>query len=366
MPDAQHRPALAAERARVALWRGAGDVSLSDVSLPPLEPGQVLVDVSCATVCGCVRRVMAERRFGGAPTVLGHEGVGTVVATGSPVRAAGGGALVPGARVVWSPTVTCGVCPRCAAGSRATCRGAIEVGSEPVSQAWALSGAFASHLLLPAGATIATVPPWAPDGLVSPAGCAIARACAAVERVGGLAGRRVVVLGAGLIGLAVVAMAAEAGAASCSVVDPDPHRRRRALDFGADVALDRGARVPSCDAVIDASGVGDGASDALRSLAGGGALALVGTAQRATVEIDVARVAREAHTIVGVAGSEPRHLVEAVEFLVSTHAVRPWAQLVGESIPLERLAGALLADPPRERIRISAHASVAPATPLPV
>ncbi|WP_084040350.1 alcohol dehydrogenase catalytic domain-containing protein [Demequina sp. NBRC 110053] len=353
MAEATHRPATATVPiapapevpldASVALWRGGGDLEVAAAAIPEVGPGEVLVEMACATVCGCVRRVMEERRFGGAPTILGHEGVGAVVATGGPVLDVDGYAIAVGDRLVWLARTSCGECRRCRAGDTASCAGAREVGSEPVTQAAPLSGAFATHAVLPSGAALARIPSWGPDALLSPAGCAIARAAAAVDRVGPVAGLRVTVVGAGLIGLAALALASEQGAASCVAVEPQASRRLRAQEFGADLAIDPAARMPASDAVIVTCGSGSALTSGLGMLARGGSMVLLGPLDGGQSALDGARMAREGLSVRGVVGPEPRHLAHAVELLVSTHAVRPWAALIGAPVPLERTAAAVLA-----------------------
>ena len=71
------------------------------------------------------------------------------------------------------------------------------------------------------------------DAVAAPAACATATVMAVVERAGELAGRRVAVVGAGMLGLCAVAAAATGGASSVTAVDPSTERRRMAEQFGA-------------------------------------------------------------------------------------------------------------------------------------
>ena len=340
----QHAPADAT--ATTVLWSST-DVARATVPLPRPRDREILVRLTLATVCPCVRRVVRERVFGGAPTILGHEGVGEVTAVGEGACGVDGRTIAVGDRVVWAARTACGRCIRCRRSDAASCRGAVELGSEPADPMRPLQGSFATHMLLPAEAAVSVVPSWAPDALVSPAGCAVARAAAIVERAGGAAGRRLVVDGADHTSLAVIAMASEAGAVSCTVVDPSPVRRARALEFGADVALDPAAPLPTCDLVV-VSSLG-GARRALEALDHGGCAVLAGPAGDAVVEIDIARVARRSQAVVAVRGAEPRHLGQAIDFLVSTHAARPWTDLVAAPVTPAHAAALLLEDGEADR-----------------
>ncbi|WP_234986648.1 alcohol dehydrogenase catalytic domain-containing protein [Demequina sp. NBRC 110055] len=330
--------------ARIALWEGGTGVGVSSVPVPRLKPGEVLVEVRLATVCGCVRDAVRERRLGSLPSVLGHEGVGTVVGVGRGAEALGtdGVSLAPGMRVVWGRDVGCGTCGACTAGQGAACPDSRELGHQPMTDAWVLSGSLASHLVLPRGAGVAVVPAGVPDAVASPSGCALTVAAAAIDRAGPLAGRRVVVLGAGLIGLAALAMAIEAGAASTTVVEPRGKRRRRALRFGADAALDCDARVPACDVIIDAAGGADTFARVLDSLAAGGTAVVAGTrSQVPDATVDLERLSRDGISLLGLGRPHGRHLAQAVAFIASTHALRPWADIVSAPRGLDGVVEAI-------------------------
>ena len=336
--------AAPAPTARVALWEGATGVSVSSAPVPRLAAGEVLVEVRLATVCGCVRDAVRERRLGSLPTVLGHEGVGTVAAVGRGAEAVGvdGVSLAPGMRVVWGRDVGCGQCTACAAHAYDDCPEPRELGHQPMQHDWILSGSLATHLVLPRGAHLAVMPPGVPDAVASPAGCALAVAAAAIDRAGALAGRRVVVLGAGLVGLGALAMAVEAGAASTTVVEPRAKRRRRALSFGADAALDCDTRVPGCDVIIDAAGGADTFARVLDSLAPGGTAVVAGTrAQVPDATVDLERLSRDGLSLLGLGRPDGRHLAQAVAFLAATHAMRPWVDIVSEPRGLDGVVEAV-------------------------
>ena len=106
---------------RAAVWDGSA-IAVREVRLPEPGPGETLIRISTATVCGSDLHTVSGRRPAPCPSILGHEAVGVVVATGadSPVSV--------GDRVVWSGTVSCGDCPRCRAGLSAKCCSVRKVG----------------------------------------------------------------------------------------------------------------------------------------------------------------------------------------------------------------------------------------------
>ncbi|MFE6509861.1 zinc-binding dehydrogenase [Nocardioides sp. NPDC057767] len=312
--------------ARVVVWHGGAEVRLETVALPEPGPGETLVEIDLATVCGSDHHTVSGHRPGVCPSVLGHEGVGRVVGTGE--------------RVVWGVTVSCGTCDRCLRGLTAKCRSVRKVGHEPYEAAWPLSGTYASHVLLPAGAAVVPVPDTLADVVAAPAGCATATVIAALERAGSLRGRRVLVVGAGMLGLTAIAAAADAGAAEVVVSDVVPARLELASEFGATSTLSAGQGIGPVDVAMDFSGAAPAIEAALGALDVGGSLVLVGSVSPGpAIAVDPEAVVRGWRSVSGVHNYEPRHLEQAVAFLAASD--RPWAELVEEPVGLDRVGDVL-------------------------
>ena len=179
------------------------------------SPGEALVEVELATICGSDVNTVRGARPAAAPLVLGHEQVGRVVAVGEGAVRSDGSLLELGDRVVWSVTVSCGECDRCRRGLTQKCRSLAKYGHERVHRGWELSGSFATHVQLRAGTTVVRVSEQLPALVAAPASCATATAVAALDAASTrvrLDGTGVLVTGAGMIGLTVTALAIEAGA----------------------------------------------------------------------------------------------------------------------------------------------------------
>lgn len=317
-----------------AVWTSGSGVELQKVEVPDLGPGDALVRVRLATVCGSDLHTVTDRRPAASPSILGHEAVGEVVAIGS------GASVEVGARVVWSVTVPCGTCVRCRAGRTAKCLEVRKVGHESFDGDWPLSGSYAEHVLLPGGTTIAVVPDSLDDAAAAPAACATATVMATLEAAGELAGKRVLIGGAGMLGLTAVAACAEAGA-HVQVVDLDADRLALATRFGA-TPVDGG----TVDVAIDYTGSTNAVSQALSRLGVGGILVLAGSVLPGPAfSVDPESVVRNWLTITGVHNYEPRHLYQAVDFLYRTAHRYPWQTLVAAPVPLEDLASALRPPP---------------------
>ncbi|MBL7262207.1 zinc-binding dehydrogenase [Paractinoplanes lichenicola] len=317
--------------AHYARWDGAGrPFTVATTPLPwELNPGELLVAIDLATVCGSDVHTMSGRRPGPAPSVLGHEQVGTVVAAGSGAR------VEPGRRIIWSVTESCGQCDRCRRDLPQKCRHLRKFGHEPLDELRPLFGGFATHALIGPGSAIAVVPDSVPDEVAAPAACATATVMATVA-ASGSAGRALIT-GAGMLGLTATAVLASRGA-TVTVVDPDPVRAEQARRFGAAEVLTSAAGVRDIDVAIELSGAAVAVEGALASLGVGGTLVLAGSVTPGpAVGIDPERVVRKLLTVTGVHNYRPADLQAGVDFLAGAHERFPFAELVEGRHPLGRL-----------------------------
>jgi putative phosphonate catabolism associated alcohol dehydrogenase len=305
-----------------------------------LAAHDVLVAIELSTICGSDVHTVQGRRAAPVPVVLGHESVGRILAIGAGgVDAADGTPLHIGDRVIWSATVSCGVCDRCRSGLTQHCRELGEYGHERIAPHRELTGGFASHAQLREGTVIVRVPEHLPASVLAPASCATATAWAAVDaaaRTRDLEGARVRVQGAGLVGLSAAAIARSRGAI-VDVKDPDPARRELVHWFGA---ASRAEGVP--DVVIEASG--DAVSEALSEAAVGGVVVLVGGDLPAEpVPLDAGSLRHRLVTIVGVHGCTRADLSAAVSFLAGPGRAHPFDEVVSAVHPLSEIDRALAA-----------------------
>ncbi|WP_431278518.1 alcohol dehydrogenase catalytic domain-containing protein [Leifsonia poae] len=262
-----------------------------------LSPGDALVEIELATVCGSDVHTVSGHRNAQTPLVLGHEQVGRVVALGrGGAKSVDGHRVSLGERVVWSVAVPCGRCARCRRGLPQKCLTLQKYGHERMRRGWELSGGFATHAHILDGTPIVAVPEDIPSTVLAPASCATATVAAALEAasaITSLEGALLLVAGAGMLGLTAAAMATEAGA-RVVVSEPDPARRETALAFGAVAVSDPRAANDSplglAAALVRGGGRGaaptialelSGATAAVRTLLAavdvGGVLVLVGS-----------------------------------------------------------------------------------------
>jgi putative phosphonate catabolism associated alcohol dehydrogenase len=339
------------------VWPGVGGRHRAAAVDPPdPAPGEALVEVELATICGSDLHTVAGRRPGPAPGVLGHETVGRVVRLGDgpPPRDVRGRDVAVGDRVAVGIYAACGGCPRCRRGLPQKCERLFKYGHAPLAEAGPLSGGYASHVLVRAGTPLAVVPPDLPAALAAPLGCATATAVAAVSAGGalsaggavpaggaGVADLNVTVCGAGLLGLLATAILAGRGAA-VTAVDPDPGRRATAIMMGAADAVGPAAEPPPADLYIELSGAPAAARSAVARTATGGTIVLAGTVSPgAPLDWEAQDLVRGLITVRGVHNYAPEHLAEAASWTESAAAGLPVEALLGAVHPLDDLDAAL-------------------------
>ena len=185
---------------------------------PTPDAGQVVVKVGRCGICGSDLHMTEDPAYGCKHgDVLGHEFAGEVVGLGRKVEG-----LKTGDLVSVIPLMSCGQCESCRKGEVQWCE-----------QFGLQGGGYAEYALtrpnqcvrLPSDVSVA-------DGaIVEP----LAVALHGVNLSGFKAGDKVLVLGAGPIGLAVAFWAKRMGAAKVAVQDIADFQEQRALDMGADV-----------------------------------------------------------------------------------------------------------------------------------
>lgn len=336
-----HRRDVALRPAATAMvWIGEGHPH-ETIAVPGVALGDrdVLVSVEMSTICGSDVHTVQGRRSAPVPLVLGHESVGRVIAMGDAGAAAVDGSPVRiGDRVVWSVTISCGTCDRCAQGMPQKCRTLGKYGHDRIGVHGDLTGAFGTHVQLRAGTAIARVPESLPASVLAPASCATATAWAAVARAArdrDLEGAAVRIHGAGLVGLSAAAIAVEQGA-TVEVLDPAPARLALAARFGAG-SIDRDP-----DVVIEASG--HAVAEAIAGVGIGGTVVLVGSVFPAdAVPLDAESIVRRLVTVTGVHNYTGAELAEAVGFLAGRGRAYPFAEAVGEVRQLADLDDAIAA-----------------------
>jgi L-idonate 5-dehydrogenase len=277
---------------KAAVLHGARDIRIEPYQQPELHPGMVLLRSRRVGICGTDLHYY-EHGYNATfvpdrPFILGHELTGEVVAVASDLQG-----VKPGQRVAVNPARSCGFCDYCKGGQINLCRKTIMLGSASTTPP--TDGALAEFLTVRAD-QCHLLPEDMDDGagaMMEPLSVALH----AVKRAGTVSGKRVLVTGAGTIGLLVAMTARAFGAVPVAVSDLVSERRAKAMELGVDVALDPTARDLhdqvreltdlGFDVVFEASGAPPALRAAFDLVRPGGTIVQIGTVGTADIPIPV-------------------------------------------------------------------------------
>lgn len=325
------------------IFDGAGQpLQLAEFDVPSLQPGEILVEILCCTLCGSDVHTFSGARSTPCPTIPGHEILGRIAELSTDIVSQG---LQIGDRVTWSVAASCGECFFCQRQLPQKCEHLVKYGHERVTDAAPLRGGLAEHCVLAAGTAVFKVPTELPDTVACPANCATATVAGALRTAGDVQDQAVLVMGAGMLGLTAAAMARHRGAAQVIVCDIDPQRLAMAEQFGAThVALGEDVRSlvdqmtagRGVDAVLEVSGSPDATELGLNLLRIGGRMILVGAVfPGRALQVDAEQVVRRLLRIEGLHNYRPDDLAAALEFLAATWKRYPFEELVSMTFPLQ-------------------------------
>jgi L-iditol 2-dehydrogenase len=257
---------------RASVLNGIGDLTVEERPVPTPGPGEVLVRIGSVGVCGSDIHYYDHGRIGPyvveRPLVLGHEAGGEVVRLGADVSR-----VEPGQRVSIEPGVPCRSCEQCLAGRYNLCPDVRFFATPPYD------GAFCEYVVMPES-FVHPVPDNLSDdaaGLIEPLSVGI-WAC---QRGQVAPGSRVLITGAGPIGLVCLQAALAYGAADVAVSDVNAHRLALATKLGATSVVDvskveLSATGVESDVLLECSGNGRATTDAVRTVARAGRVVLIG------------------------------------------------------------------------------------------
>ena len=252
---------------RAAVLHAAKDLRVEEVPEHELGPGAVRVRFAAGGICGSDLSYYFKGRVGDfalcEPLVLGHEVSGEVECVAADVTG-----LAPGDRVALNPSRPCLTCDYCRAGRGNLCRHMRFFGSAAIFPH--VQGAFSETIVARADQCV-KVPHTMP---LRVAACAepLAVAIHAVRRAGDLVGRKILIAGAGPIGILCALAARRAGAAETAITDLVDEPLAVARAVGVDDAInvvrepERLARYEADKGSFDVGFEATGAPQALGSL----------------------------------------------------------------------------------------------------
>jgi D-arabinitol dehydrogenase (NADP+) len=332
---------------RAVVIAAPGRVAVEEVAVPSPGPGDVLIRVRAAGICGTDLHILDGEYEAHYPIVPGHEFSGEVAALGAGVEG-----LSVGDRVTADPNIPCERCIPCRRNEQNQCARHAAVG---VTR----DGAFAEYVSVPERVVF-------PIGDLSFAAAALVEPLACVvwglRRVRIRPGDAVLVHGAGPMGCLLLQAVARSGAALVVVSDPVAGRLDLARSLGAHATvrpeeLEEGrarALAPDgFDVVIDATGLPAVVEASFRQVRARGTIWLFGVCPPdATVRVSPYTVFRKDLTIVG-SFALSKTFPESIA-LIRGGAVRV-EPLISHRLPLERAPEALRIardDPDRMKVQL--------------
>ena len=208
---------------KAAVLHAPGDLRVEEVPIPEAGPGQVLVEVMAAGICGSdIGRVMSTGTYR-FPTIPGHEFAGRVAALGDGVSG-----LAVGDKVAVAPLMPCRKCQWCEAGKFQLCDDYDFMGSRS-------DGAFAQFICAPAANVLKV-----PDSVSYEVAATIEPAAIILHGIHKLdlkLGDAVAVVGCGALGYFALQFARLSGARPLIAIDVDDDKLALARQVGADLCL---------------------------------------------------------------------------------------------------------------------------------
>ncbi len=324
-----------------------------------LGPGDVLVRVTLAGVCGTDVHLHQGELAVPLPLILGHETAGVVAATGGDCVDWLGEALSVGDNVSWTVGMPCGHCKYCRLHrlpSRCAHRKAYGVNT-PCDAPPHFLGGYAQYHHLRAGTSIFKLPDDLRPESVIGAGCSLVTVVHGFEKMPIRWAESVVVQGAGPVGLAAVAVAADAGARPLIVIGGPTDRLDRCRQFGADLAIDIDD-VPDparrreivlehtgglgADMVVECVGHPAAVSEGWELNRDGGRYLVLGQyCDGGSTQLNPHLITRKELEIAGSYGSEPPHWAKAIAFLRARGEKYPFHELITHRFRLDQVNEAL-------------------------
>ena len=278
-------------------YLGPGQLAVQEVPAPTISENEVLVKVMACGICGSdVHGYLGLTGRRTAPMTMGHEFSGQIVESGSLART-----FNKGDKVVVQPLNFCGECANCRQGNTNMCLNGKLFGVMAIDGAMAELIAVPGKLLfkLPEGCS------YDEGAMAEP----FAVAFGAIKKAGSLKNKKVLIVGAGTIGLCILELVKLQNPEQIIVSDLSDVRLKLARELGADRTINPGKEEyldgvtrftggTMVDVSIEAVGVAATVNQAIKSLKKMGTCLWVGNSAR-EIEINMQEVVTRALKICG-------------------------------------------------------------------
>lgn len=318
---------------RVAMYYNNKDVRLTEIPVPRIGPGEMLVKVMASGICGS--DVMEWYRVKKAPLVLGHEIAGEIVDKGEGVTQ-----FSIGDRVFVSHHIPCNTCHYCLRGHHTACETLHTTNFDP--------GGFAEFVRVPplnvdrGTFRLPEEITYEEGACIEPLACVIRG-----QRIAGLQpGHTVLILGSGISGILHLLLARASGAGRIITTDIHEYRLGMAMQHGADEVIHASEDVPArvkqvnegrlADLVIVCTGALNAFIQALQSVDRGGTVLCFATPEPGmNLPLPLSEFWRNEIKITPSYGNSPLDATIAIELL--KHGRISVLPLITHRLPLDEV-----------------------------
>jgi len=351
---------------RAAVFYGQGQpFEFVTQALPTLQPGEALVKNLYTTICGSDVHTFSGRRFEPPRVVLGHEITGDLVYLGPnhPGIDLRGETLHPGDRITWAIfSVPPGNdAPREDIPQKSG--NLFKYGHALATDDDVFNGGLADYCILREDTAVIKISPDIPLQVAATISCAHSTVAGALRIAGDVAGKKVLVFGAGMLGISCLAMCREAGAEWIGAIDVDDRRLALGKQFGANEGYNIAGGIPTtlpwpeADVVFDMTGITKAMEAGLDSLRIGGVAVWIGAAfPNSPVQVDAQKIVRKILQIRGLHNYNFDDFLAATTFIEANYRKYDFAALVEKEFTLyeteEAFAYATKNKPVRAGVRI--------------
>lgn len=343
-------------------------LQLSEIDIPELKKGEILIKMKAAGVCGSdVHMWRGHDPRTPKPLILGHEGVGEIIEMKGKRRAVTGQELKVGDLVLWNRGISCGECYHCQVLKEPSfCERRKVYGiNKSCREAPYLNGCYSEYIILvPSTDLFVIEDEIRPEILVS-ASCSGATMAHAFDMAQLQVGDIVLIQGPGPLGIYAVAFAKAQGASSIIVIGGSQSRLNQCKRFGADLILNRRetsiherreiiykhTKGLGVDIGIEAAGAKGVVEEGIKLVRVGGTYLTTGYSQPAGYEqIDFFReIVRKNLKIQGVWVSDTSHTLKAMKLVLGNKEL--FSQMITHTYSLDQANEALKVMENREALK---------------
>ncbi len=332
---------------RLAIFKIAGSpMEITETFIPKLNPGEILIRNLYATLCRSDLNTFDGKRIEKAPTILGHENIGTIEELGPNAWLFDerGLPMSVGDRVTWSIFASDRNSTLGRKGIPQKSPDLFKYGHEMITPESTLHGGLAEYIILRRNTSVIKLSDEISSKFAATINCTVATVAGALRLAGKISGKTIGVIGAGMLGTIACAMCKANGAEKVIVFDIDNNRLSNSKKFGANQSInlrneyDIIELLPKMDIILEFSGSPDSIEKSFDMLTIGGVVILAGsTFPQRNISINAEKILRNLHSIKGLHNYNNHDFINAVDFVETHYNAFPFNELIEAEFPFERI-----------------------------